>query len=100
MGQGWRPVETVGIRVLKERLSAYLARVRSGEVVTVTDHGVPVARLVPLEDDGLDDLRELATQLGWRWNGGKPRGWIGADMPKLPADHTAADVVVAEREYR
>lgn len=99
-GRGWCPLETVGVRALKERLSAYLARVRRGEVVTVTDRGVPVARLVPVEDDGLDDLRELASQMGWRWNGGKPSGWVGADAPVLPAGHTASDAVVADRERR
>jgi len=35
----------VGIRELKGRLSAYLRRVRDGEVVQVTDRGVVVAEL-------------------------------------------------------
>lgn len=39
----------VGIRDMKNHLSHYLARVREGESVTITDHGRPVARLAPLE---------------------------------------------------
>ncbi|HYU18676.1 MAG TPA: type II toxin-antitoxin system prevent-host-death family antitoxin [Chloroflexota bacterium] len=35
----------VGIRELKLRLSHYLALVRNGETVVVTDRGTPVARL-------------------------------------------------------
>jgi prevent-host-death family protein len=35
----------VGIRELKNRLSAYLERVQSGEEFVVTDHGQPIARL-------------------------------------------------------
>ena len=35
----------VGVRDLKAHLSSYLDRVRRGEVVVVTDHGVPIVRL-------------------------------------------------------
>ena len=38
---------TVGVRELKNGLSRYLARVRKGEIIVVTDRGEPVARLVP-----------------------------------------------------
>lgn len=38
----------VGIRELRDGLSRHLAQVRSGHVVTVTDHGEPVARIVPV----------------------------------------------------
>lgn len=39
----------VGIRELRDGLSRYLGDVRSGHVVTVTDHGRPIARIVPIE---------------------------------------------------
>lgn len=38
----------VGIRELRDNLSRHLADVRSGHTVTVTDHGRPVARIVPV----------------------------------------------------
>jgi prevent-host-death family protein len=38
----------VGVAELKASLSQYLARVQAGETVIVTDHGRPVARLVPV----------------------------------------------------
>lgn len=40
----------VGIRELRLNLSRYVARVRTGTEVIVTDHGRPVARLGPIED--------------------------------------------------
>jgi len=40
----------VGIRELRLNLSRYVARVRAGTEVIVTDHGRPVARLGPIED--------------------------------------------------
>jgi prevent-host-death family protein len=41
-------MDHVGVRELKASLSRYLARVREGETIVVTDRGRPVARLVPV----------------------------------------------------
>jgi prevent-host-death family protein len=38
----------VGIKDLRDGLSRYLDRVRNGGTITVTDHGRPVARIVPV----------------------------------------------------
>jgi len=38
----------IGIRELNQRTSQVLERVRRGETVIITDHGEPVARLVPI----------------------------------------------------
>ena len=48
--------ETVGVRALRQRASALLQRMAAGEVVTVTDRGRPVARLVPLRGGPLEQL--------------------------------------------
>ena len=47
-------LEHVKIAELKANLSAYLSRVRKGEVIVVSDRSTPIAKLTPLED--LDDL--------------------------------------------
>ncbi|MDP9118552.1 MAG: type II toxin-antitoxin system prevent-host-death family antitoxin [Actinomycetota bacterium] len=39
----------IGVRELRDGLSRHLAAVRSGHTVTVTDHGQPVARIVPID---------------------------------------------------
>lgn len=38
----------IGVRELRDGLSRHLAEVRAGRTVTVTDHGRPVARIVPV----------------------------------------------------
>ena len=37
----------IGVRQLREGLSRALRRVRAGETLEITDHGRPVARIVP-----------------------------------------------------
>ncbi len=39
----------IGIKDLRDGLSRHLAAVRAGTVVTVTDHGHPIARIVPVD---------------------------------------------------
>ena len=46
----------VGVRELRDGLSRYLADVRAGRELTVTDHGVAVARIVPVGAGTLDEL--------------------------------------------
>jgi prevent-host-death family protein len=42
-------MKSAGVAELKAHLSEYLASVKQGEEVTVTERGRPVARLVPME---------------------------------------------------
>lgn len=51
MTEAARTVETIGIRELRDGLSRYVAAVRAGTEITVTDHGRPVARIIPIEND-------------------------------------------------
>ena len=39
--------DEVGVRELRDNLSRYLDRVKAGTEVVVTEHGVPIAYLVP-----------------------------------------------------
>ena len=45
-----RPVDVVSVHELRDGLSRYLAEVRAGRSITVTDHGRPVARIVPVDE--------------------------------------------------
>lgn len=47
----------IGIRELRADLSRYIKRVREGEEIVVTDHGTPVARILPV--NGRSKLDEL-----------------------------------------
>lgn len=46
MSERDRPAN-VGVRELRQNLSVYLDRVKEGETLVVTEHGHPVAHLVP-----------------------------------------------------
>ncbi|MHB1501413.1 MAG: type II toxin-antitoxin system Phd/YefM family antitoxin [Candidatus Dormibacteria bacterium] len=39
---------SVGLSELRQRASAVLRRVSHGEAIDITDHGHPIARIVPL----------------------------------------------------
>jgi prevent-host-death family protein len=50
-------MEEIGVRELRRDASRYLARVRAGEALIVTDRGRPVARLSPVANaTGYDAL--------------------------------------------
>lgn len=80
---------TTTIRELKAQLSTYLRRVESGETVTITRHGRPVGRIVPVEAT-LEARLEALEQAGLLV-------WNGERLPSLaPVAHTAGAVTVAE----
>lgn len=41
-------MERIGVRELRQHASKWLAKVRAGATIEITDRGDPVARLVPL----------------------------------------------------
>jgi len=46
----------VGIRALKQNASAVVAQAAAGEVITITDHGRPVAQITPLPTGTLQGM--------------------------------------------
>lgn len=42
-------MKTAGVAEVKARLSSYLRLVKSGSEILITDRGVPVAKLVPVD---------------------------------------------------
>jgi prevent-host-death family protein len=52
--------KTIGIRELRDRLSHFLREVeRTGTSITVTDHGRPIAELVPVAEPPKTKLQQL-----------------------------------------
>ena len=47
----------LGVADLKARLSEHLNRVKAGEEIVITEHGRPIARLVPLAGAAARDAR-------------------------------------------
>jgi len=85
-----------GVAQLKARLSEYLARVRAGGDVLVTEHGRPVARIVPVSSDR-EELVELEREGLLR--AGKmslPKGFLDAPRPQL-AGASVTEALLEER---
>jgi len=82
-------MSTASISEAKAKLSALLERVKAGETVTITDRGVPVAQIVPLngttEVDWDARLEKLERQGVIRRPKKKlPPGWLSArPLPQL-----------------
>jgi prevent-host-death family protein len=53
-------MESVGLFEAKTHLSALLERVARGEEITITKHGNPIARLVPMEPRRKKDPKQVA----------------------------------------
>ncbi len=86
----------IGIRELKDNLSATLARVRRGETITVTDRSKAVAVIVPVHPaDDVDLAIETLVKSGrLAWSGGKPAGL--RNVPRVQG-RSVSDAVVEDR---
>lgn len=62
----------VAIRELKAGLSRLIAQAQAGEVIEVTSHSRPVARIVGIPAQGEAGLRSLVAAGAVAWNGSKP----------------------------
>lgn len=51
----------IGIRELRQNASRYVDTAQNGQLITVTKHGRPVGRLVPVDGPERDDLEWLVT---------------------------------------
>lgn len=90
------------LREVQAHLAEYVARAKAGEELTITDNGLPVARLMPLPKT-LEQLeREAIARLdaqSWirppvkdgKVNGGEP------PIPWNPGEKTLSDLVLEDR---
>jgi prevent-host-death family protein len=94
-------MKSAPVAKLKASLSEYLARVKAGEEVIVTERGKPIAKIVPLDRDQgeipahlLEKARAGLIRLG---SGKIPKGFW--KLPR-PADPTGAvlKALLEERE--
>jgi prevent-host-death family protein len=87
----------VGIRELKSHLSKYIARVRAGETVVVTDRGKPVARLEPVVTEELPPSLRRLLDSGRLIYKPPPRKFEAPTIRLLPGEKTLADYVSEQR---
>jgi prevent-host-death family protein len=80
----------VGVAQLKAKLSEYLARVRAGNDVLITEHGRPVATIVRVSSER-EELAELEREGLVRPGTMKlPKGFLDAPRPAAAASATEA----------
>jgi prevent-host-death family protein len=86
----------IGIRDLKSTLSECVREVKGGRTIVVTDHGQPVARIIP-EGVSLRDRVEALRKAGAiAWSGRRLR--VARPAGKVHGTKTVADLVVENRE--
>jgi prevent-host-death family protein len=86
----------VGIRELKSTHSECVREVKSGRTIVVTEHGEPVARIIPEAisvRERVDALRKAGTIA---WSGRRMRP--AKPVAKVRGDKTVADLLVENRE--
>lgn len=84
----------IGISTLRAELSSWIQRAHAGEEIVVTDRGIPVARLLPV------DTAPLLDQLTQRGVLNKPRRAdrpVGRQARRVHARGPVADLIDEQR---
>jgi len=86
----------IGIRELKSTLSQCVREVKAGQTLIVTEHGRPVARIIPDTATVRKRLEALMKAGGVLWSGRR----LGPTRPAARArgKRTVADLVSENRE--
>jgi prevent-host-death family protein len=88
----YNPAMDVGIRELRTNLSRYVEQVKTGEEIVVTDHGKPVAKLVPLNGERkIDRLIREGVVIPAR----SRTGWLPEKL--IPVKGSVSDIVIQQR---
>lgn len=88
-------MSTIGVRQLRDHLSQYLRRVKTGERLIITERGESVAILSPPARTAADQRATAMVREGLaEWAGGKPRG---SRRPARIRGRTMADTIIEGR---
>lgn len=97
-------MKSAKVSEVKARLSAYLARVKAGDEVVITERGTPVAKLVPVPPGVEDEEAHLArlerAGLLTRAKRKLPRGFWDEPIPKDPDGLILKALLEERREGR
>lgn len=89
----------VAMNEFKAGLSRYVARARAGEVIELTSHAKPVARLVGIAAEQPPGIQRLLSTGAAQWAGGKPalRAPLVCPTPTLGGTPSLSDMVLEGR---
>ena len=86
---------TVGVRELKTRLSEYLRRVKTGETILITEHGQPVACIVPAHQPMEARLQAMIEAGTLAWSGQRLEPML--PVAQVQGQHSVADLLIEDR---
>ena len=85
----------VAMHQLKLSLSRLVAQARAGEVIEITSHDKPVARLVGIPASPHGGVARLLARGAAQWGGGKPA--LKPPVALSPGGKSLADTVLEDR---
>jgi len=85
----------VAIHQLKSGLSRYVAKARAGEVIEITSHDKPVARLVGVPAASSAGVARLLARGTATWGGGKPA--LQAPVVLSVGGKSVSEIVLEDR---
>lgn len=86
----------IGIRELKSTLSECVRQVKSGRTIVVTEHGQPVARIIPEAISIRERMEALRKAGAIVWSGRRMRP--AKPVGRVRGARTVADLIVENRE--
>lgn len=88
-------MEKVGIRDLKNKLSSYIQNVKKGESFIVTDRGVDVALIEPVDSIKYKELMLMVKDEQAEWSGRKPK--FSGKTAIAKGEKTVSEIVLDDR---
>lgn len=85
----------VAINELKAGLSRFVELARSGQVIEVTSHQRPVARIVGIASSDSAGLQRMLVSGAAQWQGGKPQLLLPVVLPG--GGKTLGDTILEDR---
>jgi prevent-host-death family protein len=94
-------VHTVGLKILKDKLSEYVRLAAAGETVAITDRSRPVAEIVPRRRHDPESFLERGVREGWLRPAKRPFQPLPPrkPIPGYTSEHLLADLA-RDREDR
>ncbi len=87
---------TVGIRELKAQLARYVRQVKAGGIVTITEKGKPIGRIIPVRTSTDERVQEMIRAGLAHWSGRKPKPM--QSPPRTRGNRTVAELLLEDRE--
>ncbi|MHB1253787.1 MAG: type II toxin-antitoxin system prevent-host-death family antitoxin [Candidatus Humimicrobiaceae bacterium] len=88
-------MEKVGIRDLKNKLSSYIQNVKKGDSFIVTDRGVDVALIEPVDAIKYKELMLMVKEDQAEWSGHKPK--FSGKTAIAKGEKTVSEIVMDDR---